>query len=94
MRVNLKSDKCWYFDIILKGYLYFFFVFHQNKDKETVLDLVIRYELDIDEIGIICKFVISDLKNKINFRLNIVNNVGRQKLRILKQFISEMKWKV
>ena len=67
------------------------FVFRQNKDKEIVLDLVIRDELGENEIEIIRNFILTELKNKINVRINIVNNITKHKSGKLKQFISEMK---
>jgi len=67
------------------------FIFRQNKDKEIVLDLVIRDELDANEIEIIRNFVLNELKNKINVHINIVDKIKKQRSGKLKQFISEIK---
>ena len=45
------------------------FVFRQNKDREIILDLVIRGELNENEIEIIRRFLLSELKNKIRYIL-------------------------
>ena len=67
------------------------FIFRQNKDKEIILELVTRDELDKSEIEIIRKFVSSELKNKIKVRINIVDKIKKHKSGKIKQFFSEIK---
>ena len=67
------------------------FIFRQNNYKEIILDLVIRDELDKNEIEIIRNFLLVELKNKINVQINIVDKIKKHKSGKLKQFISEIK---
>ena len=66
------------------------FIFRQNKDKEIILDLVIKGELDKNEVEIIRRFLLFELRNKINVRINIVDKIEKHKSGKLKQFISEI----
>jgi len=66
------------------------FIFRQNNDNEIILDLVIRSKLAKNEIEILRNFVLHELKNKINVKINIVDEIKKQKSGKLKQFISEI----
>lgn len=67
------------------------FIFRQNKSKEIILDLVIVDELDKNEIEIIRQFLLSELKNKVEVKINIVDKIKRHESGKLKQFISDIK---